>query len=178
MGPRSGERGKSANGHLPRRRNCSFNGAALRRARKEGVVSEIVTLKIKLQWGRAQASAERLLIRRSWRSSSSFNGAALRRARKAELDPRRNLCRCCFNGAALRRARKALCCRPFLFSDASGILRAPAPSAGRPTDPKGQPRANCFQPKTRAVSLEARSTSPLAQRTPVKERAPSARQTT
>src|SRR5581483_4362217 len=68
----------------PRRGAASgFNGAALVRARKCLARALLRENSIMLQWGRARASAEIVLLRQALRhKSTGFNGAALVRARK------------------------------------------------------------------------------------------------
>ena len=158
MGPRSGERGRpreswarlgeeerlqwgrapeSAEGMTTARKRTAsrkgFNGAALRRARKDlGIVVDDRILLL-LQWGRAPESAEGSPVKEArarlkhpasmgprsgerGRSAQmqelasaiqSFNGAALRRARKGRTTaPATFDGSRSFNGAALRRARK------------------------------------------------------------------------
>ena len=88
--------------HVPGR----FNGAALKRARKSLFQQLGSGPRSKLQWSRAQESAEISQPYSRTQPSICFNGAALKRARKFGTGRSCGPEECRFNGAALKRARK------------------------------------------------------------------------
>ena len=98
----------------PVRRCGGFNGAALVRVRKGGLISLAYKSFMLLQRGRTRESAEGGANRgRRGALQNGFNGAALVRVRKGPRPGQRHApARSCFNGAALVRVRKVAGCLP------------------------------------------------------------------
>ena len=107
-GPRSNERGDKSISGLKPIQMFSFNGAALKRARRLVMLAVANSInKARLQRGRAQTSAEiRYMGGQRDGQEAGFNGAALKRARRLTPLVRTVSRSRRFNGAALKRARR------------------------------------------------------------------------
>ena len=106
MEPRSRERG---NLNDRDKFNCGGNASMEPRSRERGnsdTRSSNRSRRRKLQWSRAQESAEIAPSTSPPNGMAGFNGAALKRARKYTAGQWKRSARYCFNGAALKRARK------------------------------------------------------------------------
>src|SRR5436190_1201685 len=109
MGPRSEDRGEASRKCARTMRELGFNGAAVRRPRREDQREGDEPRGQPLQWGRGPKTAESQFSIPDPRSREpGFNGAAVRRPRRVALETTVGLADAnSFNGAAVRRPRRA-----------------------------------------------------------------------